>query len=467
MSKGSTKRGASIGSSSSRRTSSKRRDSLKQMNANAAGIDIGSREHYVAVPPDRADEPVRRFECYTPQLHQMGQWLKQCGVETVAMESTGVYWIPVFEVLETYGLDVKLVDARHVRNVPGRKTDVLDCQWMQRLHSHGLLSGAFLPESAMAPLRNFWRQRGALVKEGATQIHRMQKALEQMNVQLHKVLSDITGLTGIKIIRAIDRGEHNPQVLARYRDRRVKRSEQEIADALSGNYRRDHLFALGQALELYDTYQDKIRDCDQRIEAEMAGFDSKADPDQLAGKTKARRRKNQSWFDLRSELHRVTGVDLTRIEGIDALTAQTVVTEGGFDMSRFRTEKHYTSWLGLCPNNRITGSKVKKSNTRKVKNRAATALRVAAQSLHKSQTALGAYYRRMRARLGPAKAITATAHKLARLIYRMLKYGEDYIAKGQQWYEEQYRERALRNLKTRARALGYTIIETQTGEVVS
>jgi len=338
---------------------------------------------------------------------------------------------------------------------------------MQRLHSHGLLSGAFLPESAMAPLRNFWRQRGALVKEGATQIHRMQKALEQMNVQLHKVLSDITGLTGMKIIRAIDRGEHNPQVLARYRDRRVKRSEQEVADALSGNYRRDHLFALGQALELYDTYQDKIRDCDQRIEAEMAGFDSKADPDQLAGKTKARRRKNQSWFDLRSELHRVTGVDLTRIEGIDALTAQTVVTEGGFDMSRFRTEKHYTSWLGLCPNNRITGSKVKKSNTRKVKNRAATALRVAAQSLHKSQTALGAYYRRMRARLGPAKAITATAHKLARLIYRMLKYGEDYIAKGQQWYEEQYRERALRNLKTRARALGYTIIETQTGEVVS
>ena len=415
----------------------------------------------------RRTAPVRRFECYTPQLHQMAQWLKECDVKTVAMESTGVYCIRVFEVLETYGLEVKLVDARHARNVPGRKTDVLDCQWIQRLHSHGLLSGAFLPELAMAPLRNFWRQRGALVKAGATQIHRMQKALEQMNVQLHKVLSDITGVTGMKIIRAIDKGEHNPQVLARHRDRRVKRSEQEIADALTGNYRRDHLFALRQALELYDTYQDKIRDCDEQIESEMAHIVPKAAPDQLAGKTTTYRRKNQSWFDLRSELHRMIGVDLTRIEGIDALTAQTVVTEGGFDMSRFRTEKHYTSWLGLCPNNRITGSKVKKSSTRKVKNRAATALRIAAQSLNRSKSALAAYYRRMKARLGPAKAVTAAVHKLARLIYRMLKYGEDYVAKGQEWYEEQYRKRALRNLRIRARTLGYTIIEAQTGEVVS
>jgi transposase len=438
---------------------------------NAAGVDIGSREHYVAVPPDRDEQSVRTFGNFTCDLHLMAKWLRECGIVTVAMESTGVYWIPVFEVLEQYGFEVMLVDARQVKTVPGRKTDVLDCQWIQILHSVGLLRGAFRPDGPVAVVRSYWRQRAGLVESCSKQIHLMHKALEQMNVQLHKVLTDITGMTGMKIIRAIVSGERDPVALARMRHPLVKSSEETIAKALMGNYRAEHMFALTQALELYDVYQEKIRDCDKQIERVMKTFEAKADPKALAAKptkkSKYKRRKNEPYFNLRSHLYRMTGVDLTLIDGIDAMTAQTVVSESGFDMSRFPREKNYASWFGLCPDNRITGGKVKRRRSRNVHNRGAQALRLAAQSLHSSKTALGAFYRRMRARLGPAKAITATAHKLAKLIYRMLKYGEDYVDKGQDWYEQQYRHRVLRNLRNRAQHMGYALIQLDTGELVS
>lgn len=451
---------------------SKKRDSkIMQLNANAAGIDIGSQRHYVAVPADRDDEPVRSFGCLTPELHQMAKWLKSCGIETIAMESTGVYWVPVVAVLESYGFDVKLVDAYKVKNVPGRKTDVKDCQWLAELHKFGLLSGAFRPDKQIQVLRSYWRHRGELVESCSRQIHLMQKSLEQMNVQLHKVITDITGVTGMKIIRAIVAGERNAVTLARMKHPLIKSSTDTIAKALTGEYRQEHLFSLRQALEIYDIYQNKIIECDRQIEVYMKTFESRAQADDFDSKpgkkSRSKRRKNQPHFDLRARLFEMTGVDLTQIDGIETMTAQTIISECGFDMSRFATEKHFTSWLGLCPDNRITGGKVKKSRTRRVQNRAARALRLAAQSLHRSKSALGAFYRRMRSRLGAPKAITATAHKIAKLVYRMLKYGCDYVDRGQLYYEKQYRQRVLKNLTRRAREMGYGIVCTNTGELVS
>ena len=445
--------------------------SMEQINLNAAGIDIGSQEHYVAVPDDRDEEPVRSFGCLTPDLHQMARWLKACEIKTVAMESTGVYWIPVVHVLEEYGFEVKLVDARQVKNVPGRKSDVQDCQWVQQLESFGLLSSALRPEKRLGVLRSYWRHRSGLVESCAKQIHLMQKALEQMNLQLHKVLSDITGVSGMRMMRAILAGERDPVMLSRLKDHRVQSSEEKIAKALTGHYREDHLFALRQAVDLYDVYQAKIAECDREIERYLATFEPKGDPKDLDSKgtkkNKSGPRKNEPKFNLRSHLYQMTGVDLTQIDGIDVLTAQTIISECGFDMSSFPSEKHFASWLGLCPNHRITGGKVFKSRTRKVYSRTAEALRIGAQSLHRSKTALGAYYRRMRTRLGAPKAITATAHKLACLVYRMLKYGQEYVDKGQKYYEEQYRVRVLKNLTRRARDMGYELMSTKTGDVVS
>lgn len=449
----------------------KRAGNIKQLNPNAAGIDIGSQKHYVAVPPDRDDEPVRNFGCLTPDLHKMAKWLKSCGIETIAMESTGVYWVPVVAVLESYGFDVKLVDAYKVKNVPGRKTDVKDCQWLAELHRFGLLSGAFRPDKQIQVLRSYWRHRSTLVEACSTQIHLMQKALEQMNVQLHKVITDITGVTGMKIIRAIVGGERDAVKLAAMKHPLIKSSSETIAKALTGEYRHEHLFALKQALEIYDVYQDKIAECDRQTQEYMKTFQHKAKANDLDSKSgrnnRAKRRKNQPNFDLRTRLFEMTGVDLTRIDGIETMTAQTIISECGFDMSVFPTEKHYVSWLGLCPNNHITGGKVRKRSTRKVQNRTARALRLAAQSLHKSKSALGAFYRRMRARLGAPKAITATAHKLAKLVYRMLKHGMDYVDSGQQYYENQYAERVLKNLTKRAREMGYAVVCAGTGELVS
>ena len=456
----------SRGESSNGKTASSL-SALGIVHPDAGGIDIGSRKHYVAVPGDRDAEAVRCFGCLTPDLHAMARWLKACRVTTVAIESTGVYWIPVMQVLEEYGLEVYLVDARQAKNLPGRKTDVKDCQWLQQLHSHGLLSRAFRPADAICVLRSYWRHRKELVEMASMQVQWMHKSLEQMNLQLHKVLSDITGVTGMKILKAILDGQRDAVVLAQMKHPLVQSSEDTLAQALTGDWRVEHLFTLRQAVELYEVYRQKIEACDQEIERYMQSLNVRGDAKDLPSRGGGTRRKNQPHFDLRRRLYELTGTDLTSIDGIDAMTAQTVVSESGIDMSRFATEKHYSSWLGLCPNHQITGGKVRRRRTRKVRNRAAQALRVAAQSLHKSKTALGAYYRRMRSRLGPAKAITATAHKLAVLIYRMLKYGMTYVDQGQQAYEKQYRERTLQMLKKRVKQMGYAMVDLHSGEIVS
>lgn len=433
---------------------------------NAASIDIGSREHYVAVPEGRGTPSVRSFGCTTSELKEMAAWLHSCGVDTVAMEATGVYWVPVHEVLEDAGLEPFLFDGRQTRHVSGRKSDVLDCQWSQKLHCYGLLTRAFRPAKDIASLRSYWRQREGIVDSCSRQVLLMHKALEQMNVQLHKAVSDLTGQTGMRILRAIVAGERDVHALARLRDRRVKATEEEVARALEGTYREEHMFALTQALEAFDFFQQQLVVCDQALERYLAQLPSAPDPASVPPPPQ-RRRKNQPHFDLRKELVRIAGVDVCQIEGIAALTAQTLISECGTDMTPFPTEKNFTSWLGLCPNNRKTGGRIRSRRTRRVNNRAASALRVAAQSLHHSNSALGSYARQMKARLGAGKAITATAHKLARLYYRLMKHGEPYFAQTQAQYEAFRRERDLHALRRRARHFGLQLVNTATGELIA
>ena len=442
-----------------RRRKDKARDIFHIINVNAAGIDVGSAEHWVAVPEGRDEQPIRKFGCFTADLYALSEWLKKCDIETVAMESTGVYWIPLFQILEGRGFEVKLVNARHVKHVPGRKTDLLDCQWLQQLHTYGLLSGSFRPQDSICVLRSFCRHRENLIQYAAAHVQHMQKALIEMNIHLHKVITDITGTTGMRIIKAMVAGERDPLTLAKMRDPRVKNSAETIAKALQGDYRHEHLFALRQAVELYETYQRQIQDCDQHIEAYLATLDSKVE-DKALPPSRARRRKpqgNTPHFDLRSHLYRISGVDFTQIDGLDALSVYNLLSEVGLDPRAFPTVKHFTSWLALCPNNRVTGGRVKSSTTRKAKNRAAGTFRLAAMSLANSSSALGGYFRRMRSRFGPPKAITATAHKLARIFYRLWKTGESYYDPGPDYYEQKYRERVLSNIKKRAKQLGYEI----------
>lgn len=444
---------------------------LRLINPNAAGIDIGSEFHWVSVPKDRASECVRRFDCYTADLYALADWLAECKVETVAMESTGVYWIALFQILETRGFEVKLVNAHHVKTLPGRKTDILDCQWLQQLHSYGLLSGSFRPEDQICVLRSYIRHRDSLIKSACVHIQRMQKALTQMNVQLHKVVSDITGTTGMAIIRAIVAGERNPQVLAAKRHHRTKRPEAEIAAALNGDYRSEHIFVLQQELQLYDVYQAQIAACDHQIQECLAQFGDKVNLNESPlPQPKHPRHKpqgNQPAFDLRTHLYRISGVDFTAIDGLGILTVQTIISEVGLDPSRFPTVKHFTSWLGLCPCNRITGGKVKSSQTRLVVNPAANAFRMAAQTAGKSNSALGAFYRRLRSRLGTPKAITATAHKLARIFYRLWTSGGDYQDPGMDYYQQRYQERVINNLHKKAIALGFELVPQPEANTVS
>jgi len=430
------------------------------INKDAAGIDIGSGEHWVAVPEDRDEEPVRCFGCFTADLQAMARWLKECGVTTVAMESTGVYWIPCYQILEEHGFEVRLVNARHVKNVPGRKSDVSDCQWLQRLHTYGLLSGSFRPDDQICVLRSYWRHRSNLVRYASDHIQHMQKALTQMNLHLHKVLSNVTGVTGLNIIRAIISGERDPEKLALMRERGVKNTPEAIAKALEGDYRQEHLFALKQAVELYDFYHRQIEACDREIERYLHTFEAKVDPVQnpLPKQKRKKEMRYQSFVDLRTELYRVSGIDFTQIPGLDVVTVQTILSEIGLDPGKFLTEKRFVSWLGLCPNNRITGGQVKSTKTRKTANRAANAFRMAAQSVANSNTGLGGFYRRIRARLGAPKAITATAHKLARIFYRMWTTGQSYTDLGSDYYENRYKERVLRNITRRARELGYDAV---------
>jgi transposase len=433
-------------------------NALEQINPNAAGIDIGAEEVWVAVPPDRDEESVRVFATFTADLNLLAEWLKACRIKTVAMEATGVYWVPLFEILEAYRFEVYLVNARHLKNVSGRKTDVLDCQWIQQLHTYGLLNPSFRPPEQIVAIRDLVRHREMLVRYRSAHIQHMQKALTLMNIRLTSVLSDITGVSGLRIIRAILAGERDPQHLAALREPGCKKSAAEIVKSLEGNYKRGHLFALKQALELYEFYDRQLRECDVELEAMYQEFDPPEDPGTPPPAPRTtKRRKNQAYFDLAPALYRMSGVDLTQIDGVDELTIQKVLSETGTDMSRWPTVKHFTSWLRLCPNNKITGGKVKQRGVQPTTNRASTALRVAAASLKNSDSALGAFFRRMRARLGTPAAITATAHKLARIIYFMLKRREPYHDFGVDAYEQQYRERVLRNLNRRAAKLGFRL----------
>jgi transposase len=438
---------------------------LAAVNLRAAGIDVGAEAHYVAVPPSDDPQAVRRFGAYTVDLEALADWLAACGITTVALESTGVYWIPLFELLERRGLEVLLVDPQQVQKIKGRpKSDVHDWQWLQRLHTFGLLAGAFRPPDQVCVLRSYLRQRAMFLSYASQHIQHMQKALTQMNLKLQHVVSDVTGETGMAIIRAILAGERDPVQLARLRNYRCHHDEETIAKALHGQWRDEHLFALAQAVALYDMYHEKIVECDRQIEAYLETFAECQNRDALPPVLRPRKRtRNRPQMDVRGSLHRITGVDLTAIEGIDEPTALTIISEIGLDMGRWPTVKHFTSWLGLCPHHRVSGGKVLSRGTKPCANRVATALRLAASCLQRSQSALGAFFRRMKARLGTPKAITATAHKLARLIYAMLKHGTAYVRQSLADYEQHYRDRTVQSLTRRAKALGYALVQTPAG----
>lgn len=442
------------------------RGGLPVLNPNAAGIDIGATEIFVAVPADRDAQPVRSFATFTQDLHCLADWLASCGIETVAMEATGVYWIPLFQILEARGLKVCLVNARYYQNVPGRRTDVSDCQWLQYLHSVGLLRASFRPSQQVCVLRTLLRHRDNLIQMASTHVLHIQKALNQMNLQIHHVISDITGLTGLAILDAILAGERDPKALAQLRDPRIRASEEVIIKALVGDYRQEHLFTLGQSLAAYRYYQRLIADCDGQIEQQLVRFEDQADvKGQPLAPPKVRRKKifsNEPNFNLREHLYRILGVDLTAVPGMNVLTAHTLLAEVGPDLSKFRSASAFASWLGLCPDNDISGGKVLSVRTRRVKNRLATAFRMAANALFKSQSWLGDFFRRMRAKLGAPKAITAAAHKLARIVYRLLitreSYDETVFAK----QERLTRIRAQVRLRAQARVLGFQVVPIQT-----
>jgi transposase len=436
---------------------------LRVHNPGAAGLDIGAAEIWACVPAESDTQPVRAFGTFTPDLHALADWLAQCQVTTIALESTGVYWIPIYEVLEARGFEVALVNARHLKHVPGRKSDVQDCQWLQQLHSYGLLTASFRPAEDMRVLHAYLRQRAMLLEHRAGHIQHLQKALQQMNVQLTQVLSDITGTTGLAIIRAIVAGERDPQTLARLRHGRCQRSEAEIAKALSGHYRPEHVFALKQALALYDFYTAQVQECDTYIEQHYAAikpvYDEQNPPPPLGPNPKPNSHaKNAPTFDVRACLYRILGFDLTALDGLEASSVQVLVSEIGTDLSKWPTEKHFASWLGVAPHNDISGGKVLRSKPLKGNRRAAQVLRLAAQTLGRTQTALGSYYRRLRARKGPAPAITATAHKLARVLYHVLKHRTSYQPQSQEVYEQHLRQRAIRHLKRTATRLGFTLL---------
>lgn len=446
------------------------RPGLDVVHRDAVGIDIGSREHYVAVGPDRSSEPVRVFGCFTTDLRQMAEWLKECGIKTVVMQSTGVYWIPVYDVLEQYGFEVWLVNARDTRNLPGRKSDVQESQWLLKLHTYGMLRKSFRPTPEIRALRTCWRERGEYVQQAGSCIQRMQKALTEMNVQLATALSDLSGVTGMSILRSIVGGERDGMRLAEFRDPRVKASKETIAKSLEGTWLPEQIAVLKRQLGDWDHMQQQIAACDVDLQAMLKQMPSaKVKPTPAApaaeGTTAKRKRrkngkssKNEPAFNLEEELKRVSGVDLSRIDGIKVNTIQTVISEAGLDMSKWATEDHFVSWIGLSPRNDITGGKVLKRKTRKVVSRLASALRMSATTLRESDSYLGAQFRRLRTRLGPPKAITAMAAKLGRLVYRMLRYGQEYVDRGATQYEEQYRQQQIHHLGKKAAQHGFALV---------
>jgi transposase len=436
---------------------------LPTLHLHAAGIDIGAREIYVAVPPGTCARSVRSFATFTEDLHALRDWLKECGVTTVAMESTGVYWIPLFQILDAAGLEVCLVNARHCKNLPGRKTDVQDCQWLQHLHSVGLLRGSFRPADQVCAVRAILRHRDALVRGASRCVSHLHKALTQMNVQLQHVISDLTGVTGLAILEAILAGERDPQKLAALKDHRIKASRDVIAKSLHGDWRPEHLFTLKQTHALWQAHQALITECDAEIATLLKAFDARVDlaaaplPPAKSSHKKAQR--NEPQFTAREECYRVLGVDLTAVPGFQTPTVLVLLCELGPEFAeKFPTAKHFGSWLGLCPDNRITGGKIYSVRTRDVKSRVAEALRLAAQSLHRAQNYFGGLYRRWRARLGSPKAITAMAHKLARILWHLLKYKEAFNPEVFAKEEAKMKRKKLARLQNMAASLNCQLV---------
>ena len=441
---------------------------LERIQIDVAGIDCGASEHFVSVPPDRDPSPIQSFRTFTADLERLADWLVACRVTSVAMEATGVYWIPLFDILEARGLEVLLVNARHVKHVPGRKSDVEDCEWLRELHSVGLLRGSFRPAGPMLPLRAYLRHREVLVQTAGTHVRRMQKALVEMNLQLRRVVSDIVGVTGLKILRALVAGQHDPHVLAQHRDPHCQASLAEITAALTGHYRAEHLFVLQQNLELFDMCQQQLRGCDTAIDAALQTLTAATTPPTtpLPRPRVTRRHGNEPHVDIRPALHHLTGADLTQIDGIAPYGALKLVAEIGTDMTRWPTEHHFTAWLTLAPQNRISGGRRLSAKTQPSANRAAAVLRLAVMSLARGQTALGAFYRRLAVRVGKPKAITATARKLAILVYRTLNGTLVYRDPGAHIYNARQRHRLLRRLRTHADTLGFALVDRETGELL-
>ena len=437
--------------------------SLEVIHPDAGGIDIGNESHYVAVPPGRDSQSVRRFGCTTAELKAMAAWLKQCRIQTVAMQSTGVYWVAVYDILEQGGLEVYLVNARDTKNLPGRKSDVQESQWLMKLHTYGLLRNSFRPSQEIRVMRTYWRQRNDLVQSAGRHILRMQKALTQMNLQLANVLTDISGATGQAIIKAILAGERDAHKLAEFRDPRVKASEEQIAQSLEGNWQEDLLFVLKQEHEGYEFCQKQMVECDRQLKQYLQQREDRSQGAPLPEeKRKGRLKKkkgNAPQFGLREGLLRMTGTDLTRIDSIDVMTATTIVSEAGYHMSKWETENHFVSWLRLCPDNRISGNKVIGKGRLPTNNPVSIALKMAASTLRLSKTYLGAQFRRFRTRLGAPIAIKAMAAKLARLVYRMLRYGMKYVDQGAAFYEAQHRQLQIKQLKWKAAKLGFQIVQ--------
>jgi transposase len=437
--------------------------SLEVVHPHAAGIDIGNESHYVSVPPERDSQPVRRFGCTTAELKAMADWLNQCGICTVAMQSTGVYWMAVYDILEVAGFEVYLVNARDTKNLPGRKSDVQESQWLMKLHTYGLLRNSFRPSQEIRTMRTYWRQRNDLVQSAGRHIQRMQKTLTQMNIQLANVLSDLSGVTGQAILKAILRGERDPHKLAELRDPRVKATEEQIARYLEGNWQQDLLFVLKQEQEAYEFCLQQMAACDRELQPYLHQREDRSQGASLPPekrKTRLKRKKgNAPQFDLRLELFRMTGTDLTKIDGIDVMTATTILSEAGWDMSKWETENHFVSWLRLSPENRSSGEKIVGKRRLPTNNRVNVALKMAASSLRTSNTYLGAQFRRLRIKLSSPVAIKAMAAKLARLVYRMLRYGMKYVDRGVEFYEAQHRRLLIQHLRWNAAKLGYRVVD--------
>jgi transposase len=439
---------------------------LEVVHPHAAGIDIGNESHYVAVPSTRDEQPVQRFGCTTAELKAMAAWLRQCGIRTVALQSTGVYWIAVYDILEAAGLEVYLVNARETKNLPGRKTDVQESQWLMKLHTYGLLRNSFRPSQEIRALRTYWRQHQDLVQSAGRHIQRMQKALTQMNLQLANVLSDISGKSGQAIIHAILQGERDPHELAALCSYNVKASEEEIAGSLEGNWQEDLLFLLRQEQAGYEFCQKQMAECDAQLQQYLRQRKDRSAgaslPEEKRKRRQHRNKKNHPQFDLREQLFRTTGADLTQIDGIDVVAAMTVISEAGWDMSKWPSENHFVSWLRLSPDNQVSGDRVIGKGRLPTNNRLNVVLRMAASTLRESDSYLGAQFRRLKRRLDTPVAIKAMAAKLARLIYRMLRYGMQFVDQGAEVYEAAHRKREIHSLKWKAASLGFQVIEAPT-----